>query len=93
MAYSYKSYSDTKETMKRYVNAAEGAIIYSIGRTRFMAMAKEAGAIYKIGKSALVNTELFEEYLERYRENPVSLPKHVWNKKKVRKENGDDGLH
>lgn len=29
MGYSYKTYSDTKDVMKKYVNAAEGAIIYS----------------------------------------------------------------
>ena len=28
MAYSYKTYSDTKEVMKKYVNAREGSIIY-----------------------------------------------------------------
>ena len=54
MAYSYKTYSDTKEIMKKYVNATEGAIIYSLGKTRFMALAKEAGAIYKVGASALL---------------------------------------
>ncbi len=34
MGYSYKTYSDTKDVMKKYVNATEGAIIYSIGKTR-----------------------------------------------------------
>ena len=36
MSYSYKSYSETSEVMKKYVNATEGAIIYAIGKTRFM---------------------------------------------------------
>ena len=49
MGYSYKTYTDTKEVMKKYVNAREGEIIYSIGKTRFMALAGEAGAIYKVG--------------------------------------------
>jgi hypothetical protein len=30
MGYSYKTYSETKDVMKKYVNATEGAIIYSI---------------------------------------------------------------
>jgi hypothetical protein len=34
--------------MKKYVNATEGSIIYSLGKTRFMALAKEAGAVYKV---------------------------------------------
>ena len=33
MAYSYKSYSQTKDVMKKYVNATEGSIIYSLGKT------------------------------------------------------------
>lgn len=78
MGYSYKSYSETRESMKKYVNATEGAIIYSLGKTRFMALAHEAGAVYKVGNSALVNTEKFEKYLEKFKENPRPLPKHVW---------------
>ena len=78
MAYSYKCYSDTKEVMKKYVNATEDSIIYSLGKTRFMALAAEAGAIYKVGNSALVNTEMFENYLETFREPSRPLPKHTW---------------
>lgn len=78
MAYSYKCYSETKDVMKKYVNATEGSIIYSLGKTRFMTLAKEAGAIYKVGNSALVNTELFEQFLEQYREPSRPLSKHTW---------------
>lgn len=82
MSYSYKCYSDTKDVMKKYVNATEGAVIYGLGKTRIMTLAAEAGAIYKVGNSALVNTELFEAYLEKFREAARPLPKHVWNKLK-----------
>ena len=34
MSYSYKCYSDTKDIMKKYVNAVEGAAIYGLGKTR-----------------------------------------------------------
>lgn len=30
MSYSYKCYSDTKDIMKKYVNAVEGAAIYGL---------------------------------------------------------------
>ena len=30
MSYSYKCYSDTKDIMKKYVNAVEGAAIYGV---------------------------------------------------------------
>ena len=85
MGYSYKTYSDTKEIMKKYVNATEGAVIYSLGKTRFMALAKEANAIYKVGNSAVVNVERFEKYLEQFREPYRPLPKHIYNKSDKKK--------
>lgn len=80
MSYSYKTYSETKDVMKKYVNASEGAIIYGISKTHLMVLVNDAGALYKVGNSALINTEIFEEYLEQYREPARLLPKHVWNK-------------
>ena len=71
--------------MKKYVNAAEGEIIYGIGRSRIMVLAAEAGAVYKIGNSALINTGVFEAYLEKFREPVRPLPKHIWNKISDRK--------
>ena len=47
MSNSYKFYSDTKDIMKKYVNATEGAIIYGISKSRIMVLASEAGAVYK----------------------------------------------
>ncbi len=75
MSYSYKCYSDTKGIMKKYVNAVEGAAIYGLGKTRIMTLAKEAGAVYKVGNSALI----FDSYLEKFREPSRPLPAHIWN--------------
>lgn len=47
MSYSYKCYSDTKDFMKKFVNAEEGAIIYGISKSRIIVIAREAGAVYK----------------------------------------------
>ena len=58
MSNSYKFYSDTKDIMKKYVNATEGAIIYGISKSRIMVLASEAGAVYKVGNSALINTDM-----------------------------------
>ena len=41
---------------------------YSLGLTKFQALAKEAKATYKIDKVVLVNCEIFEKYLETFRE-------------------------
>lgn len=91
MGYSFKCYSDTKEVMKKYVNATEGSIIYGLGKTRFMALAQEAGAVYKVGNSALVNTELFETFLETFREPSRPLPKHTWGNIPLKSETPKNG--
>lgn len=87
MATSYKSYSDTKNVMKKYVNKEEGSIIYSISKNHLMTLAQDAGAVYKVGMSALINTEIFEEYLEQYRETSRPLPKHTCNLRKGENDN------
>ena len=55
------------QSRKRFVRYTEGAELYSMGRTKFIELAKESGAIYKINSMVLVNTEVFERYLELYR--------------------------
>ena len=55
---------------------------YGISKSRIIVIAREAGAVYKVGNSALINTELFEKYLERFREPARELPKHTWDKLK-----------
>lgn len=57
-----------KPVVKKYVRYKEGAELYSIGLTKFQELAKEAKAIYKIDGIALVNCELFEKFLETFRD-------------------------
>ena len=40
---------------------------YSMCQSKFERMAREAKATYKLDKLVLVNTELFEKYLETFR--------------------------
>ena len=51
---------------KIYVRYAEGAERYSMCKNTFMRLAAEAGAVRKINRLSLVNTEVFEEYLETF---------------------------
>lgn len=53
---------------KKFVTIDEGAALYSMGKHRFRDLAEDAKAIYRIGRNVLVNTVLFEEYLEVFRE-------------------------
>ena len=52
---------------KKFIRYSEGAALYSMNRRTFARMAVEAHAVYKIDRLCLVNTEVFEEYLETFR--------------------------
>lgn len=56
-----------EDKQKKFVRYKEGAEMYSISMRKFQDMAKDAGAVYKVGKMALVNCQLFEKYLETFR--------------------------
>ena len=72
-----------KMVQKEFVRIGEGSIIYSIGRNRFIEMARAAGAVYKInegtGGTILVNLELFDKYMEQFRQNAVPMKNPLWN--------------
>lgn len=53
---------------KRFVRYKEGAELYSMCQSKFEKMSKEAQATYKLDKLVLVNCDIFEEYLELYRQ-------------------------
>jgi len=66
------SYQKSRERKKKFVRYKEGADIYSMGLTRFQEIAKNAGAVYKVGNMCLVNTEILDKYLESFRIEPNS---------------------
>lgn len=71
-----------KLIQRKYVRVGEGTLIYNIGRHRFIEMARAAGAVYKIGNSqgskVLVRLDVFDEYMEQFREKPVEMKHPLW---------------
>ena len=61
---------EVKQGIKKFVGYKEGADLYSMGLHTFQQLSKEAGAVYKIRGIALVNTSVFEDFLENFREPP-----------------------
>lgn len=54
------------EMLKRdFITYYQGADYYGLGLKVFTRMAREAGAIYKIGKKVLIRRSIFEEYLRQ----------------------------
>ena len=54
MGFARKDVEATKRCEKKFVRYQEGAEKYSLGLTKFQALAKEAKATYKIDKVVLV---------------------------------------
>lgn len=52
---------------KRLVRYKERAEMYSMGMNKFQTLAKDAGAILKIDRMALVDLDVFDKYLESFR--------------------------
>jgi len=60
-------YRDMKIVAKKFVTTKEGKELYSMGYQMFRDLAEAAGAVYRVGGKVLINTELFEKYLETFR--------------------------
>lgn len=58
-----------KNGKKKFVRIDEGAVLYSIGINTFRQIAKDAGAVYHIGKNVLVNTQIVDDYMEHFRDD------------------------
>ena len=54
------------EMLKRdFITYYQGADYYGLGLKVCTRMAREAGAVYKIGKKVLIRRSIFEEYLRQ----------------------------
>ncbi len=82
MKHLYKVPGTNKIVQKKFVRIGEGSITYSIGHHRFVEMARAAGAVYKLGDAqggtVLINLELFDEYMEQFRESAVEMKHPLW---------------
>lgn len=54
------------KVVKKFVKYKEGAALYGMGYSSFVKLAKEADAVYKINRLALVKLEVLDRYLELY---------------------------
>lgn len=87
MKHMRKVPGSSKFVQKEFVRIGEGSIMYSIGRHRFIEMARAAGAVYKInegtGGTVLVNLELFDKYMEQFREEAIPMKTPLWKPEEV----------
>jgi len=55
------------QSEKRFLKYKDGPERYGICESTFIKYAKEAGAVIKLGKTVLVDSYIFESYLEKFR--------------------------
>ena len=56
-----------KINKKKFIRYQEGGDMYSMSLRKFQDFAKDADAIYKVGKMVLVNCEKIDSYLETFK--------------------------
>ena len=56
-----------EEKKKKWIRTKEGIERYSMGKTKFLSLAREAGAAVQIERTILIDSEQFELYLETFR--------------------------
>ena len=59
-------------TIPLYVRYKEGCKIFGMSQREFEILADQAGAVHKVGKMSLVNTVIFNDFLQPYRLPPDS---------------------
>lgn len=80
MYYNEQKRSEVMEAARRLrrkiLRYQQAEIVYSLFHKKLMELANAAGAIYRMDGIVLINREIFDEYLERFRETKEnSAPK------------------
>ena len=53
---------------KQYLTYEDAEIIYSLSHKKLLELATKAGALYRMDRIVLINRDIFDEYLEQFRE-------------------------
>lgn len=73
---------------RQYLKYKDAEIVYSLTHRKLLDMADEAGAIYRIDGTVLINRDIFDEYLEQFHQKPCTYSAYMQRKQyeKERKE-------
>ena len=77
--FDLKKRNDVRESAKRlrrqFLRYKDAEIVYSLQHKKLLELASEAGAIYRMDGTVLINRDIFDEYLERFHEPSTLLSK------------------
>ena len=72
MYYNEQKRSEVMEGARRlrrkFLRYQQAKIVYSLSHKKLMELANAAGAIYRMDGIVLINRDIFDKYLERFRE-------------------------
>ncbi len=66
---------ESRKLRKKYLRYKEAEIVYSIQHKKLLELADDAGALYRIDGYVLINRDIFDEYLEQFRQPPKTKGK------------------
>ncbi len=64
---SLRKIMEEGDELRRFIRPKEAIRMYSFSRTFIEEIARESGAMYKIGKVVLINVNTFEAYLDQFK--------------------------
>ena len=62
---------EAKKLRRKFLRYKEAEIVYSIQHKKLLELADQAGALYRIDGYVLIKRDIFDEYLERFRQEPT----------------------
>ena len=57
-----------RKLRREYIRYQQAELIYSLSHKKLLELASDAGAIFRIDSTVLINREIFDAYLERFHE-------------------------
>lgn len=69
-----------RKLQRKYLRYQQAELVYSLSHKKLMELASDAGAIYRIDSTVLIDREIFDAYLERFHEPARKVRKEVGEK-------------
>ena len=66
---------------RQFLKYKDAEIVYSLTHRKLLEMADEAGAIYRIDGTVLINRDIFDDYLEQFHQAPCTYSAYIKRKK------------
>lgn len=69
-----------RKLQRKYLRYQQAELVYSLSHKKLMELTSDAGAIYRIDSTVLIDREIFDAYLERFHEPARKVRKEVGEK-------------